>query len=540
MLNRDITPAYILQVVRRRKLPIILLTTVVTTIAVIYALMLPNIYLSDTVILVEPQQSIETNSGKPSIGMAINRDSLATISQQILSRSHLEQIIDQYSLYNSLPMEQRVRNMRNDTQLDIVRPDAGNVSGFKLSYQHQDPKVAADVTNLLAVLFIEENVSSRNDILSNRLQFLKDQLTRTKVDFDDQEKQLEVFKQKNFEKLPEQREKNLKMIEQVNIQLANNNEALNRVQQQRVYLESMASQYQSAPKPVRTPLIVSDLAKTEPTIPEITLSPVIKTQFDEQNERLAELQNKYTDKHPDVINASKRVAELKQQYLAQLDRIAELKQEYKARLEQDVINSSKRVGEAKEALEAKKEQGQPNTANGLLNNQSRDKAQENSNTMSPEIFATLAQVTSQLNSIKPEIQDRISERNRLMYQLKLYQSYLQVSPEVEQEFAKLNRDYSSAKENYQAILNERDNTQLAQELENKQKTKLFRVLDPAKISEKPYKPNRRAIALYGLLAGLGMGFGLAFYREFDDSALHTEKDVETTLGFEVLATIPKI
>jgi uncharacterized protein involved in exopolysaccharide biosynthesis len=144
MFNPDITPTYLLQIVRRRKLSIILLTITLTTLAVVYALMLPNIYLSDTVILVEPQQSIQNISGKPSISTALSRDSLATISQQLLSRNHLEQIINQYNLYNLMPMEQRVRNMRNDIQLDIVRPDqTGNVSGFKVSYQHQEPKTAA-------------------------------------------------------------------------------------------------------------------------------------------------------------------------------------------------------------------------------------------------------------------------------------------------------------------------------------------------------------------------------------------------------------
>lgn len=540
MLNQDITPTYILQIMRRRKLSIILLTILFTTFAVIYALVLPNIYLSDTVILVEPQQSIQTTSGKPSIGMPLSRDSLATISQQILSRSHLEQIVNQYNLYSTSPMEQRVNNMRNDTKLDVVKPDyTGNVSGFKISYQHKEAKTAADVTNLLATLFIEENVSSRDDILNYRLRFLKDQTIRTKAEFDKQEKQLQVFKQKYFEKLPEQREQNLKVIEQINIQLAANNDALNRAQQQRVYLESMINQYKSVPKPIRIPTIVADLPKPESMVSEIAISPIIKKQFDDQNEKLGELQNKYTDKHPDVINAVKRVEELKQDYLAQLERVSELNRNYKTKLEQDVVDAAKRLDEVKKDIESKKDLTQ-STNNNLVDNQSRDKAQEKSDLMSPEAFATVAQINSQLNSIKPEIQGRLSERSRLMNQINVYQSNLKVPPEVEQELARLTQDYNLTKETYQAILNERNTTQMSQELENKQKTKLFRVLDPAKVSEKPYKPNRRAIVLYGLLIGLGAGFGLAFYREFTDSSLYTEHDVETTLGFEVLATIPKI
>jgi uncharacterized protein involved in exopolysaccharide biosynthesis len=124
--------------------------------------------------------------------------------------------------------------------------------------------------------------------------------------------------------------------------------------------------------------------------------------------------------------------------------------------------------------------------------------------------------------------------------MNVLKSKLELSPQSEQQLASLTRDYNAAKDSYQAIANEKNSSQMAQDLEHKQSTMLFRVLDPAKQPEKPIKPNRPVIALFGLLAGLGAGLGFAFYREFTDDSLRTDKDVESAVGLEVLATIPNV
>lgn len=44
----------------------------------------------------------------------------------------------------------------------------------------------------------------------------------------------------------------------------------------------------------------------------------------------------------------------------------------------------------------------------------------------------------------------------------------------------------------------------------------------------------------GFLLRMGTGFGLAFMREQMDHFFRDAEDLETTLGFKVLANIPKI
>ena len=102
------------------------------------------------------------------------------------------------------------------------------------------------------------------------------------------------------------------------------------------------------------------------------------------------------------------------------------------------------------------------------------------------------------------------------------------------------QEYNQSKEGYQTLLKKKEEAQQAENLERRQKGEQFKVIDPARVPEKPFKPNIQQILLIGLAAGLGTGFGLAFLREQMDRSFRDAEDVEATLGFRVLANIPKI
>jgi capsular polysaccharide biosynthesis protein len=72
----------------------------------------------------------------------------------------------------------------------------------------------------------------------------------------------------------------------------------------------------------------------------------------------------------------------------------------------------------------------------------------------------------------------------------------------------------------------------------KQQGEQFKILDPARLPEKPFKPDRNKILLMGAFFGLAIGVGLAWFRDSLDRSLRTISEVETHLGFPVLATIP--
>jgi uncharacterized protein involved in exopolysaccharide biosynthesis len=96
------------------------------------------------------------------------------------------------------------------------------------------------------------------------------------------------------------------------------------------------------------------------------------------------------------------------------------------------------------------------------------------------------------------------------------------------------------KDTYQSLLKKSEEAQQAENLERRQKGEQFKVIDPARIPEKPFSPDILRILLFGLLLGAMSGFGMAFVKEQTDRSFRDAEDLETTLGFKVLANIPKI
>jgi uncharacterized protein involved in exopolysaccharide biosynthesis len=121
-----------------------------------------------------------------------------------------------------------------------------------------------------------------------------------------------------------------------------------------------------------------------------------------------------------------------------------------------------------------------------------------------------------------------------------YQARIENTPVREMAMANLSRDYQNIKDTYQDLLRKSQEAQQAENLERRQKGEQFKVIDPARIPEKPFSPNIPRNLLFGLLLGMGLGFGMAFFREQMDRSFKDAEDLETTLGFKVLANIPKI
>ena len=150
----------ILDIARRRKWLIALPAIVFAVAAAAVIHQLPDRYRSETLILVVPQRVPETYVR--STVTARIEDRLQAISQQILSRTRLEQIINDFNLYpeeraDGELMEDIVEDMRTyDIGLSVVKGDA-----FRVSFQADDPRVAMRVTERLGSLFIDESLLYR-------------------------------------------------------------------------------------------------------------------------------------------------------------------------------------------------------------------------------------------------------------------------------------------------------------------------------------------------------------------------------------------
>src|SRR4029077_19372048 len=95
---------------------------VVSLATIIIALRLPDVYTSETVILVDPQKVPEAYVKSTVTGDVRNR--LGTLSQQILSATRLQTIIETLNLYpeerKKLAREEVIDQMRKDVLVNVV------------------------------------------------------------------------------------------------------------------------------------------------------------------------------------------------------------------------------------------------------------------------------------------------------------------------------------------------------------------------------------------------------------------------------------
>lgn len=241
-----LSPEHYLRLLVHRKWLVVIVTLTVATGTFLFSRTLPNIYTSDTVILVDPQKVPDSYVKSTVTGDVRNR--LSTLSQQILSATRLQRIIDTLNLYpeerKKLAREDVISRMRSDISVQVVS-DFGasqDFQAFRITYSGKDARLVAQVTNELASLFIEENLKAREQQATGTTEFLGNQLQETRKDLEAQEAKLKQYKLTHIGEMPEQQSADLQILGQLQSQLQLEGDALARSEQSKQMLQSMLAQ----------------------------------------------------------------------------------------------------------------------------------------------------------------------------------------------------------------------------------------------------------------------------------------------------------
>jgi len=139
----------------------------------------------------------------------------------------------------------------------------------------------------------------------------------------------------------------------------------------------------------------------------------------------------------------------------------------------------------------------------------------------------------QIDSLETEIQ-------KLEGQIQHYQRMVEDTPKREQELLSLNRDYQNIKDLYDSLLARKLESDISVNMEKKQKGEQFRILDSAKMPEKPTEPDMQKLFIMIIAAGLGLGGGIIFLLEYLDTSLRKPEEIEEMVGLPVLCTVPRL
>src|SRR5213082_342242 len=255
---------------------------------------LPKRYTSQTMVLVE-QPTVGPDYVKPVVTEDLNHR-LASMKEQILSRTRLQPIIEKFGLYaevrSRVHIEDLVERLRMAVEIKPLEPTPGTQSrqlpGFYVSVTFDNPQIAQQICTEITSMFLEQNARERKQQANETTSFLSKQLEEAKKNLDDQDAKLAQFKQQYLGSLPEQEQSNLSILTGMNAQLEANTQALSRAHQDKAFNESLIGQQEASWKASQT--------GQDPETAE---------------QQLSALQARYTSEHPDVVKLRGQIEELK-------------------------------------------------------------------------------------------------------------------------------------------------------------------------------------------------------------------------------------
>ncbi|MCG2778743.1 MAG: Wzz/FepE/Etk N-terminal domain-containing protein [Desulfobacterales bacterium] len=515
-------------VIRRRKKSFLIPFLLIFLFAGGVAFMLPPVYRSESMILIEGQQ-IPEDYVKATITSYVE-ESLQVIKQQVMSRAKLLSIIEQLNLYSEMrekhTTEEMVDKMRKDIELKTIsasvvdrrsgRPSAATIA-FTLSYQGKEPSKAQKVANVLASFFLEEDLRRREDLASVTTDFLEQESEGLKKQIHVLENKISEFKKAHIGELPEFSNVNLQAIARLESEVARTIERIGTLKEQKIYLKGQ-------------------LVSVDPLNPIVTEQGKVtrnpKERLKALRLQLISLQSALSEKHPDIKKLKNEIKELEAQVgksddsVAKVRRLSELEGQLAAlkgklgpkhpdviRLSREVIVLSKEVDE-------------------LLTEKSKTEVSDEK----PDNPAYINLMT-RIAAMELEIESLLEERRKIEQRMGEYESRLERAPLVEKEYLELTRDYENAKRKHSEIVSKLLTARISQGMEQTQRGERFTIAEPAQLPEKPFKPNRMAIALIGFVLALGAGVGLAAVREAVDRSVKTADELNSITGVPVFSVI---
>ncbi len=460
----------------------------------------PKAYKASTLILVESQR-VPQEYVPSSVSDDLEKR-LQTISQQVHSRTNLENIIERFELFPSHEdltpslltrakrklliktgireasawqeqsegpsMQQVVRNVRNKIDVNLR---ASN-QAFEISFEWRDPHVSAQVANALASQFIDQNLRVREEMAMGTTSFLDREVQRLQEELEKREKALEDFNRRNMGRLPSQLQSNLNMLSQLKEDLGRTEDRAEQIRQQ-IQMANMQARVN---------------AQDLPGSPEGSQQvPEIQREYESLQGKLEEMRSRYTENHPDIRMLKRRLQQVKD------------KMDQEALLEPDTLGSEDRSASAE-----------------------------------PDFMQM------QVQEHRMRLQREERKTQDLQEQIADYEQRVEQTSEVELQLKNLERDYSAVRDRYQIMLRRKLDAELGEQMERRQQGEQFRVIDPAIPPDSPFSPDSRRIMLLSLVMGLGLGGGLGYLREIMDPALYTPEEVEQALNAEVVVSLPYV
>lgn len=479
--HRPLVPEDYMAMLKRRWWVVLIPLVLLPIVAYAFSYLIPPRYLSQTLVIIEGQK-VPDDIVRPVVSEDLD-SRLASMKEQILSRSHLQPIIERYNLYGNhhLDMDDRIDLVRKDIEIRPIHsavPGTG-LPGFFILFKADDAHTAQLVCSDITTLFVNESLQQTEQSAEGTTDFLKGQLDDAKRSLDEQDAKMAAFERQYTGRLPGQESANSDMLTSLNTQLETVNEQLARQEQDRSYLQALLAQQgaqtttsssgtvsTSVPNPVRQ----EDQAELQNLL----------------NQR-ADLLAHYTKDYPDVKAIDSKIADL--------------------RAEMSSTPKTLPSGSS--------------TSSGIV----------------PRESPAILQLRAQLRAADVGIDEKRKQQASIQARIGGYQARIESSPLIEEQYKEITRDYQTAKMFYDDLLSKMNHAQMATDLQKRQQGEQFTVMDAANLPDAPFSPKRRMFLGSGAAFGFALGLAIAALLEYRDTSIRNDRDVWAFTNLPTLGLI---
>jgi polysaccharide chain length determinant protein (PEP-CTERM system associated) len=461
----------------------LLVAWVVGIVAAVVVARMPNQYEASARIYVDTQSVLKPLMSGLAIQPNVDQQ-ISILSRTLISRPNVEKLSRMADLDHGVKSKEEHDRLVDRLMKTLMISRAGGDNLYTLSYRDGQPEKAMRVVQSLTSIFVESSLGTKRKDTDSAKQFIDEQIRIYEKKLTDAENRLKEFKLRHFNVTGEGRDAFSRMG-QLNAALSQARLELREAENSRDALKRQVAGEE--------PVLLA-----EPSNPAGNSSLVAVPELDGRIEavkrNLDGLLQRYTEQHPDVLGARRILKDLEEQK----------RQEIAARKK---LMSS-----------------QPATASY---------SGPNTNPVYQQLKVSLAEAEAHVASLRT----RVAEYETRYAQFK---SSIQVMPEIETEFAQLNRDYDVHRSNYQTLVSRREAAVISSEMDASSANAEFRLIDPPRVTPQPVAPNRLLLFTLAFLGALAAGVFASFAASQIRPSFFDAHALREVTGVPVLGTVSLI
>lgn len=402
---------------------------------------------------------------------------ISMVSRVIISRPNVEKLVQAIGLDADVANREQFEKQVDRVTKSLDIKGAGRDNLYTLTFRDPDPEVARNGVAQLASMFISTGEGGKAGDTEAAKKFVDEQIALYEKKLQEAENRLKEFKLRYLGMSPGEGAGYFARLSETNALLTRAQLELREAENSRDALLRGLKSSEDA----------STNLYSGPSAASVQLAEV-DSRIESQRRNLDTLLQRYTENHPDVVGARRVIGELEEQ-----------RQRLIAERRKEPVSSP------------------------LPAPSSGPRASE-------QLRVQLATAEAAVASLRT----RVAEYSQRYNQLKASATLM---PQLEAEFAQLNRDYDINKKNYESLVSRRESVSISEDMQGVSGVADFRMIDPPRVSPKPVMPNRRLLLPLVLLLALGAGIGAAYIAHESRPTFYDRRTLAEVTGLPILGAV---